>query len=158
VKSNLTRSSGRILGTSGDVYSDYNAHEPTISVSSRDGTYCGFTRAVALNRTLLLLLPNSLYTLRRCLITFDNLPQSVPEILPFMATIRGHEPLAPWFVETVEMLCEHCDSPSFDIIKIRAYQAMLSLKPHSDHNQPNNRTLKRRNIKCAASSAIFAIT
>ncbi|KAJ7362281.1 hypothetical protein DFH08DRAFT_1024261 [Mycena albidolilacea] len=48
----------------------------------------------------------------------DNLPRSVPEILPFMATIRGHEPLAPWFVETVEMLCEHCDSPSFDIIKI----------------------------------------
>ncbi|KAJ6544473.1 hypothetical protein B0H19DRAFT_1267731 [Mycena capillaripes] len=48
----------------------------------------------------------------------DNLPRSVPEILPFMATVRSHLPLAAWFVTTVEMLCEHCAEPSFDIIKI----------------------------------------
>ncbi|KAF7339236.1 hypothetical protein MVEN_02001400 [Mycena venus] len=48
----------------------------------------------------------------------DNLPRSVPEILPFISTIRGHAPLASWFVETVEILCENCNEPSFDIIKI----------------------------------------
>ncbi|KAJ7930896.1 hypothetical protein B0H13DRAFT_1960599 [Mycena leptocephala] len=48
----------------------------------------------------------------------DNLPRSVPEILPFISTIRGHAPLASWFVKTVEILCENCNDPSFDIIKI----------------------------------------
>ncbi|KAF8193067.1 hypothetical protein K438DRAFT_1829065, partial [Mycena galopus ATCC 62051] len=48
----------------------------------------------------------------------DNLPRSVPEILPFISTIRGHAPLASWFVKTVEILCENCHEPSFDIIKI----------------------------------------
>ncbi|KAJ7791388.1 hypothetical protein B0H14DRAFT_2624999 [Mycena olivaceomarginata] len=40
------------------------------------------------------------------------------EVIPFISTIRGHAPLAPWFVETVEKLCEHCPDASFDIIKI----------------------------------------
>ncbi|KAJ7785319.1 hypothetical protein DFH07DRAFT_7248 [Mycena maculata] len=48
----------------------------------------------------------------------DNLPRSVPEVLPFISTIRGHAPIAPWFIKTVEILCEQCPNPSFDIIKI----------------------------------------
>jgi hypothetical protein len=58
----------------------------------------------------------------------DNLPRSVPEILPFISTIRGHAPLASWFVKTVEILCENCNDPSFDIIKIRTYGAIIALK------------------------------
>ncbi|KAJ7235278.1 hypothetical protein B0H12DRAFT_1141724 [Mycena haematopus] len=49
----------------------------------------------------------------------DNLPRSVPEILPFVSRIRGHAPLDAWFIKTIEILCENCDNPSFDIIKIR---------------------------------------
>ncbi|KAF7342312.1 hypothetical protein MVEN_01819600 [Mycena venus] len=48
----------------------------------------------------------------------DNLPRKVSEVIPFISTIRGHAPLAPWFVETVEKLCEHCPDASFDILKI----------------------------------------
>ncbi|KAF7342313.1 hypothetical protein MVEN_01819700 [Mycena venus] len=48
----------------------------------------------------------------------DNLPRTMSEVIPFISTIRGHEPLAPWFVETVEKLCEHCPDASFDILKI----------------------------------------
>ncbi|KAJ6527370.1 hypothetical protein B0H19DRAFT_1275184 [Mycena capillaripes] len=59
--------------------------------------------------------PNIRYT---TLCFSNNLPRSVPEILPFISTIRGHAPLASWFVETVEILCENCNEPTFDIIKI----------------------------------------
>ncbi|KAF7354237.1 hypothetical protein MVEN_01111500 [Mycena venus] len=48
----------------------------------------------------------------------DNLPRTVPEIIPYMSSIRGHAPFPSWLVETVELLCEHCPEPSFDNIKI----------------------------------------
>ncbi|KAK6996502.1 hypothetical protein R3P38DRAFT_3071158, partial [Favolaschia claudopus] len=60
------------------------------------------------NNTMLLLLTSSQ----------DNLPRTTSEIVPFLSTVRGHEPLAPWFVRSVELLCEHCEEPSFDIIKL----------------------------------------
>ncbi|KAF8189433.1 hypothetical protein K438DRAFT_1832578 [Mycena galopus ATCC 62051] len=59
----------------------------------------------------------------------DNLPRSVPEILPFISRIRGHAPLASWFVKTVEILCENCNEPSFDIIKYVPEQSYV--KYHS---------------------------
>ncbi|KAJ7891011.1 hypothetical protein B0H14DRAFT_3700703 [Mycena olivaceomarginata] len=48
----------------------------------------------------------------------DNLPRSRPEIIPFLSTIRGHVPMPSWFLEAVEMLCEHCPEPSYDNIRI----------------------------------------
>ncbi|KAF7328344.1 hypothetical protein MVEN_02549900 [Mycena venus] len=48
----------------------------------------------------------------------DNLPRSRPEIIPFLSMLRGHVPIPSWFLETVEMLCEHCPEPSYDNIRI----------------------------------------
>ncbi|KAF7367480.1 hypothetical protein MSAN_00810900 [Mycena sanguinolenta] len=47
-----------------------------------------------------------------------ELPRTEPEVLPFITGVRGSKkPIPSWFIEVVELLCEH-GNPSFDTIKI----------------------------------------
>ncbi|KAJ7600423.1 hypothetical protein C8J56DRAFT_846958 [Mycena floridula] len=47
------------------------------------------------------------------------LPRKAPEVVPFLSTFQGREPIPSWFLEVVTLLCES-GNPSFDIIKIPA--------------------------------------
>ncbi|KAF7344347.1 hypothetical protein MSAN_01915700 [Mycena sanguinolenta] len=47
-----------------------------------------------------------------------DLPRTEAEVLPFITGVRGcKKPIPAWFIETIELLCEH-GNPSFDAIKI----------------------------------------